>query len=91
MMFLETANDSVKRVEVRREATPRTSFLFRKIWLPKSLYNALPAFYVGAGLTALVATVYVSEWFWIVPHYLLFSAACIHMGLLIYRRRRHGR
>ncbi len=91
MMFIETANESVKQAAVRRQATPPKSFLFRKIWLPKSLYNSLPAFYVGAGLTALIATVYIREWFWIVPHYLLFSAACIHMGLLIYRRRRQSR
>lgn len=90
-MFIETANESVNGVEDRTDATPRSSFLFRKIWLPKSLYNSLPAFYVGAGLTALIATVYVREWFWIVPHYLLFSAACIHMGLFIYRRRRRSR
>ena len=91
MMFIETASESTRRVEDRADATPRTSFLFRKIWLPKSLYNSLPPFYIGAGLTALIATVYISEWYWIVPHYLLFSAACIHMGLLIFRRRRRSR
>ena len=89
MMVSEAVNESAKSARARQVASSRGSFLSRKIWLPKSLYNALPAFYIGAGLIALVATLYVSEWFWIVPHYLLFSAACIHMGLFIYRLRRH--
>ena len=59
-----------------------------KIWLPKALYRALPAFYILSGLLALLASIYISDWFWVLPHYLLFSAACIHMGLLIMRRRR---
>lgn len=60
----------------------------RKIWLPKFLYDAIPYFYLVAGLSAFVATLYVSEWFWVLPHYLLFSAACVHLGYLILRRRK---
>ena len=63
----------------------------RKIWLPKLLYNALPYFYVISGLLALLATVYVSDWFWVLPHYLIFSAACLHLGVLVYRRRSETR
>ncbi|MBT8098619.1 MAG: hypothetical protein KJO82_02655 [Gammaproteobacteria bacterium] len=66
-------------------------FLARKIWLPKLIYNALPFFYIAVGLLALSATVYINRWFWVVPHYLLFSAACLHMGFLISRRRRRAR
>jgi len=64
-----------------------TRLISRKIWLPKLLYNALPWFYVGSGIAAFLATLYISEWFWVLPHYVLFSAACVHLGLLIYRRR----
>jgi hypothetical protein len=60
----------------------------RKIWLPKFLYDAIPWFYLVSGLGAFVATLYVSEWFWVLPHYLLFSAACVHLGFLVLRRRR---
>ena len=63
----------------------------RKIWLPKFLYDALPFFYLGSGVLAFLATLYVSAWFWVVPHYLLFSAACLHLGLVIFRRRLSGR
>lgn len=59
----------------------------KKIWLPKLLYNALPYFYLTSGFVAFFATLYISEWFWVLPHYLLFSAACIHLGIFVYRRR----
>ncbi len=60
----------------------------RKIWLPKLLYDSLPYFYLTAGFAAFFATLYISEWFWVLPHYLLFSAACFHLGFVVYRRRR---
>ena len=63
----------------------------KKIWLPKLLYDALPYFYLASGFAAFFATLYISEWFWVLPHYILFSAACIHLGLLVYRRRRRPR
>jgi hypothetical protein len=59
----------------------------RKLWLPKFLYDLLPYFYLTSGFSALFATLYISEWFWILPHYLLFSAACIQMGVAVFRRR----
>ncbi len=61
----------------------------RKIWLPKLLYDSLPYFYLTAGFAAFFATLYISEWFWVLPHYLLFSAACVHLGFVVYRRRHH--
>jgi hypothetical protein len=60
----------------------------RKIWLPKLLYDCLPYFYLAAGIAAFFATLYISAWFWILPHYLLFSAACLHLAFNIFRRRR---
>ena len=63
----------------------------KKIWLPKFIYDALPIFYLASGFAAFFATLYISEWFWVLPHYILFSAACIHLGLLVYRRRRRPR
>jgi hypothetical protein len=59
----------------------------RKIWLPKALYDLLPYFYLTAGVAALLATLYISNWLWVLPHYLLFSIACLHLGVVIYRRR----
>ncbi len=57
------------------------------IWLPKLLYDALPYFYLASGLAAFFATLYITEWFWVLPHYLLFSIVCVHLGVIVYRRR----
>lgn len=59
----------------------------KKIWLPKVLYDALPYFYLFSGIAAFFATLYISAWFWVLPHYLLFSAACVHLGIIVFRRR----
>lgn len=67
------------------------SLLSRKVWLPKMLYAALPCFYLLTGLSALAATIYIGHWIWVLPHYALFSIACLHMGVLVYRRRRAAR
>jgi hypothetical protein len=60
----------------------------KKLWLPKFLYDLLPYFYLTSGFAALFATLYIGEWFWVLPHYLLFSAACIQMALAVFKRRR---
>ena len=67
------------------------NFLRRRVWLPKIVYDALPYFYVTAGISAFLATLYISEWFWVLPHYLLFSFACIHFGLFVFKWRRKGK
>jgi len=74
--------------EMTREAG---SLVTRKIWLPKLLYDFLPYFYLTAGFAAFFATLYISNWFWVLPHYLLFSAGCLHLGFMVYRRRRFDR
>ena len=87
-MFSTTAGKPASlndRQEIRRSAG---IFISRKVWLPKLLYTILPYFYLAAGFAALLATMYISGWFWVLPHYLLFSATCIHLGIIVYRRRR---
>ena len=74
-----------------QDGTRRTvGFMSRKLWLPKLLYDVLPYFYLAAGFLAFLATLYISEWFWVLPHYLLFSVVCLHLGVLVYRRRRRA-
>ncbi len=87
--MLSTAAGKPAALTETQEITRQTGRLIsRKIWLPKLIYDALPYFYLASGFAAFFATLYISEWFWVLPHYLLFSAACIHLGLLVYRRRR---
>jgi len=87
MMFSNTASKSAHLSETQEISHDAGKLMSRKIWLPKLLYNALPYFYLVAGVAALFATLYISNWYWILPHYLLFAAACLHMGMLVYRRR----
>lgn len=63
-------------------------FVSRKIWLPQLFYDCLPYFYLTAGFAAIFATLYISDWFWVLPHYILFSAACLHLSFAVYRRRK---
>lgn len=62
----------------------------KRIWLPKLLYDSLPWFYLAAGLAAFFATLYVSTWLWVLPNYLLFSLACLHLSFAVYRKRRRA-
>ncbi len=87
--MLSTAAGKPTQLSETQQATHTTgNFVSRKIWLPKMLYDALPYFYLTSGFAAFFATMYISEWFWVLPHYLLFSAACIHLGVAVYRSRR---
>ena len=72
-----------KRARERR----RRGWLQQRIWLPKLVYDAIPYFYLACGISAFLATLYIAEWFWLLPHYLLFSFACVHMGIVVYRWR----
>jgi hypothetical protein len=90
-MLSDATRNSVGLHDTCRSASTVGSLLSRKVWLPKLLYAAVPWFYLFSGLLALVATIYVNHWMWILPHYLIFSAATLHMGVLILRRRRPPR
>jgi fatty acid desaturase len=87
-MLSSAGSKSANLTDTQEVTRSAGSFVSRKIWLPKALYDALPYFYLVAGLAAFLATLYISTWLWVLPHYLLFSAACLHLGVLIIRRRR---
>ncbi len=87
-MLSTTAGKQTPVTETQEMPRESGRLASRKIWLPKLIYDALPYFYLVAGISAFFATIYISHWFWVLPHYLLFSAACIHLGLLVYRKRR---
>ncbi len=86
-MLTDAASKAQQFTDTRTASRNAGRLITRRIWLPKVIYNSLPFFYVFAGVMALLATLYISDWFWVLPHYLLFSVACLHMGILIYRRR----
>lgn len=88
MMLSKTAEKPANLTETQQMTRDAGRFMARKIWLPKAAYDSLPYFYLFAGLCALLATFYISGWAWLLPHYLLFAVACLHLGALVYRRRR---
>jgi len=87
-MTSTVAGKPLKLSETQQITRKTGNLASRKLWLPKLLYDLLPYFYLTSGFAALFATLYISEWFWVLPHYLLFSAACIQMGLSVFGRRR---
>ncbi|MEL7537492.1 MAG: hypothetical protein AAFZ58_11070 [Pseudomonadota bacterium] len=68
-----------------------TGVLFRRIWIPRVVYEALPFFYLVAGLTAFFATLYVPEWYWVVPYYFLVACGLIHAAVYVWLRRARSR
>ena len=86
-MLGSAARKPVALTETQAVSRTTGKTITRKIWLPRAVYNALPYFYLISGILAFLTTLYISEWFWVLPHYLLFSAACIHLGLLVFYRR----
>lgn len=87
-MLTNTAPDQIELYPAPTARRKSGSLLTRKIWLPRLVYDFLPYFYLTAGFVAFFATLYISEWFWVLPHYLLFSGACVHLALAVYGRRR---
>ena len=87
MLVSNPAEKPASLTETQQLTRDSGSLLTRKIWLPKVAYDALPFFYLLAGVSALLTTFYISGWAWLLPHYLLFAVACLHLGVLVYRRR----
>lgn len=90
-MLTKTAPDQVKVYAASKALRKSGSLLTRKIWLPRLVYDCLPYFYLIAGFAAFFATLYISEWFWVLPHYLLFSVACVHLAFAVSKLRRRRR
>jgi hypothetical protein len=91
-MIVGNATKPAPMLSETQQVTRETgTLLSKKIWIPKLLYAALPYFYVCSGIAATLATLYIGHWFWVLPHYLFFAAACLHMGIMVYRRRNRAR
>lgn len=86
-MLSSTAGKATTDANFLTAERKKKGLALRRIWLPKLLYDALPYFYLASGLAAFFATLYITEWFWILPHYLVFSIACLHLGIVVFRRR----
>jgi hypothetical protein len=90
-MLTKTAPKTLDLSSAQKVARRARDLASRKIWLPKLLYDCIPYFYLTAGFAAFFATLYISDWFWVLPHYILFSAACLHLSWVVYRKRKGPR
>lgn len=89
-MISKAASEGLDLSRTQVASRKAANLLARKIWLPKLAYDALPYFYMTASFAAFFATLYISDWFWVLPHYLLFSAAICHLAFAVMgKRRRH--
>ena len=84
------AKAETKQLDVastRDESNPEHNMLNTRIWLPSLLYDGLPYFYLTAGFAAIFATLYIADWFWVLPYYLLFAAVCMHLAHAVFQYR----
>lgn len=91
-MLAKAETQQLDDVATRNDSTSGHNVLNTRIWLPALLYDGLPYFYLTAGFAAIFATLYIADWFWVLPYYLLFSAACLHLAYVVfqYRSRKSG-
>ena len=60
------------------------------MWLPKPIYEALPYYYLAAGVSSLAAAPYLDFWYW--PHICLITGfTCLVAGLVVLLKRRSHR
>jgi hypothetical protein len=61
-----------------------------RIWLSKPFYESLPYIYLVAGVSLLIASLYLDYWYW--PTVCLVSGIiCLILGLFVFLRRRDFR
>jgi len=87
-MLSRTESDHLDTQTISLADRKSANILTRKIWLPRLLYDCLPYFYLTSGFAAFFATLYINDWFWVLPHYVLFSVACVHLAISVLRKRR---
>jgi hypothetical protein len=64
-------------------AARRRPLLTRRVWLPRWLYEALPALYLLLGAAALAAGILVEGPAWILPLAAVGAIGLVHLGLWV--------
>ena len=60
------------------------------MWLPKSVYEALPYYYAAIGVIALLLPLYVDYWYWPVICTVV-GLASLAAGVFVFVKRRDNR
>jgi VIT1/CCC1 family predicted Fe2+/Mn2+ transporter len=53
------------------------------------LSSSAPYLYLTGAFAAFFATLYVTDWFWVLPHAVLLSAAALHLTVAVKRKYRN--
>ena len=61
------------------------------MWLPKPLYEAIPYFYIVAGLLFVAGASLMMYWRWDSTLFFVFSIICLISGTFVFLKRRHFR
>ena len=61
------------------------------MWLPKPLYEAIPYFYIVAGLLFVAGASLMMYWRWDSTLFFIFSIICLVSGIFIFLQRRKFR
>ena len=65
--------------------------MLRRIWLPETVYAAVPWFYLGSGCGALAGGLLLPQGSWILPYLLLIGVAIGHAGVVVASMRQKAR
>jgi len=65
--------------------------LLKNVWLPRPVYEALPAIYICAGLVALTAALFLPGQAWFLPWAVIFGLLALRLGLGIIALRHRFR
>ncbi len=60
------------------------------MWISKPIYEALPYFYLLAGIASLAASMYLAHWYWPTICFTL-GLGCLVAGLVVLLKRRDYR
>lgn len=65
--------------------------LHRRLWLPRTLYAAIPWIYLGAGAGSLLGGLFLPETAWIVPYLILLGLVLSHAAASVASMRHRFR
>lgn len=66
-------------------------YLLHRIWLPATVYRAVPWIYLVNGSACLAGALYLPDQAWLWPYIALLGLACFHAAYLAVKARRSGR
>lgn len=83
--------DTRRRALIGGRLQPLRRVLLRRVWVPRAVYESVPALYLGTGAGALWSALYLPGWTWIVPYLALGGLGSLHAAFAVARLRYRSR